>query len=109
MLMTLYNVSLNHMGLVYLINEKVHDSVADCTGESPEIQLKTLRLIQSMTYDLKDMCFFDRLLQIMPIVTVQQFIKSTDERIAEAATGILTNVKQFYATADTISDASTCI
>ncbi|XP_015120867.1 heat shock factor 2-binding protein isoform X2 [Diachasma alloeum] len=106
MLMILYNVSLNCSGLSYLISLKVHELVTYCLDQSPEIQLNSLRIIQSITYDLKDSGIFDRLLQFLPVIKIQQLIISSDERISEAASGILSNMKKFYATADTISTMS---
>ncbi|XP_063991299.1 heat shock factor 2-binding protein-like [Diachasmimorpha longicaudata] len=106
MLMILYNVSLNRSGLSHLLSWKVYELVSCCLDQSPEIQLNALRLIQSITYDLNDPGIFDRLLQLLPVVKIQQLMNSSDERITEAASGILSNIKKFYATADTISNVS---
>ncbi|XP_011305219.1 uncharacterized protein [Fopius arisanus] len=107
MLMILYNISLNCTGLPFLLSRKVHELIPYCTEESPEIQLNALRLIQSITYDIKETEVVNRLLELLPLIKIHEFMSSRDDRIAEAARGLMTNINKFFATAETISNTST--
>ncbi|RLU23537.1 hypothetical protein DMN91_003742 [Ooceraea biroi] len=100
-LMVLYNVSLNKTGLQYLLELHVGDTLSHCLEEdklsekksSEELQLLCLRILQSVTYDLRKPEYIRDLTTKIPIERIKTMMFAPRSDISEVAKQVVRHLR----------------
>ncbi|XP_036149139.1 heat shock factor 2-binding protein [Monomorium pharaonis] len=95
-LMILYNVSMNKTGLQYLLESRVGDALSHCLNDeisSKEILLLCLRVLQSVTYDLKEPKYIQDLTTIIPVERIEEMTFAKQSDISGAAKQIVKHLR----------------
>ncbi|PSN34432.1 hypothetical protein C0J52_20393, partial [Blattella germanica] len=97
LLMALYNTSINQNGLRFLQQQKdllsaiAHDLQIDSTFD---LKLMTLRLLQSLTYEIPNAGVLKNILKEIPIEVIQPMSKSSEPEMKDAVKEILENINR---------------
>ncbi|XP_011171223.1 heat shock factor 2-binding protein [Solenopsis invicta] len=87
-LMILYNVSMNKTGLQYLLGSQIGDALSHYLHDeasSEEMQYLCLRVLQSVTYDLKEPKYVQDLTTAIPIERIETLTSAKRSDISGAA------------------------
>ncbi|XP_015179837.1 PREDICTED: heat shock factor 2-binding protein-like [Polistes dominula] len=97
MLMILYNVSMNNTGLSYLFEFRVAEVLSNCLKEdtiSEELQLLCLRILQSITYDLKDPKYIEDLTTSISIKNIKSIVANEQSETYSVAKEVIKQLQE---------------
>ncbi|XP_014615712.1 PREDICTED: heat shock factor 2-binding protein-like [Polistes canadensis] len=97
MLMILYNVSMNNTGLSYLFEFRVAEVLSNCLKEdtiSEELQLLCLRILQSITYDLKDPKYIEELTTSISIKNIKNILANEQSETYSVAKEVIKQLQE---------------
>ncbi|KAI4487258.1 hypothetical protein M0804_005407 [Polistes exclamans] len=97
MLMILYNVSMNNTGLSYLFEFRVAEVLSNCLKEdtiSEELQLLCLRILQSITYDLKDPKYIEDLTTSISIKNIKNILANEQSETYSVAKEVIKQLQE---------------
>ncbi|KAK0078417.1 hypothetical protein PV325_002523 [Microctonus aethiopoides] len=111
MIMTLYNVSLNRVGLPFLLELKVDENIGPCLIDDTiaiDIQVSALYLLQSLTYNLTNPYILQRIIDSIPMDRIKSLAVSlnNDNNISKIAQEVVANINNCKSSADTVSQVS---
>lgn len=95
-LMCLYNISINQMGLIMLLEGKslLNELSKNILTESnPELRLLALRLIQSLTLQMPSLQVYENIIKSIPLEVIQKLTNTTDADMRILACSIITNLQ----------------
>ncbi|XP_046745493.1 heat shock factor 2-binding protein-like isoform X2 [Diprion similis] len=94
-LMILYNVSINKSGLHYLIELRICQILGPYVNNSNSDELKqlSLRLLQSITFELTDDLTIDDILTKITVTRIQELMQTESEMVASTAKEVISNLK----------------
>ncbi|XP_046483392.1 heat shock factor 2-binding protein isoform X1 [Neodiprion pinetum] len=94
-LMLLYNVSINKSGLQYLIELRICQILGPYLSDSISAELKhlSLRLLQSITFELRDELTIDDILTKVTVTRIQELVKTETEIVSSIAKEVILNLK----------------
>ncbi|XP_046823224.1 heat shock factor 2-binding protein-like [Vespa crabro] len=97
MLMILYNVSMNNTGLSCLFEFRVAGVLSRCLEEdtlSEELQLLCLRILQSITYDLKDPKYIEDLTTSISIRNIKNIVVNGQNETCSVAKEVIKQLQE---------------
>ncbi|KAI4500271.1 hypothetical protein M0802_004688 [Mischocyttarus mexicanus] len=97
MLMILYNVSMNNTGLSYLFEFRVAEVLSNCLKEdtvSEELQLLCLRILQSITYNLKDPKYIEDLTKSISIKNIKSIVANEQSETYSVAKKVIKQLQE---------------
>lgn len=96
LLMILYNVSMNKTGLQYLLESRVGNALSHCLDDeasSEEMQLLCLRVLQSVTYGLKEPKYVRDLTTMIPVERIETMMSAKRSDISGAAKQVVKHLR----------------
>ncbi|RZF39982.1 hypothetical protein LSTR_LSTR002385 [Laodelphax striatellus] len=96
LLMTLYNLSINQNGLLMLQDQQsllvtMHRHIH--SDRTPELKLMSLRLLQSISYEITSLKVLQNILQQIPLETIRELTITGDAEIRVVAQDVVTNLE----------------
>ncbi|XP_054271602.1 heat shock factor 2-binding protein-like isoform X2 [Macrosteles quadrilineatus] len=98
-LMSLYNLSINQLGLIVLLDHTslFGELAKDIQSDSnPELRLLSLRLLQSLTMQIPSTKAFDDMYHAIPMDKIKELTNTTDADMRLLAKNILQSLERAY-------------
>ncbi|XP_075227986.1 heat shock factor 2-binding protein-like [Lycorma delicatula] len=97
LLMALYNLSINQNGLLMLQDQHpllvtIQRNIKN--DRTPELKLMSLRLLQSVTYEITSLKVLQNMLQQIPLETIREFTNTNDAEIRLVAQDVVSNLEK---------------
>ncbi|EEB16753.1 Heat shock factor 2-binding protein, putative [Pediculus humanus corporis] len=96
--MTLYNISINSVGVIYLQGQNqlligIAKTLVDDT-QPQELHLMALRLLQSITWEINCKAVLENIAETVGRKLLDKFLRSTNQEFSTASTAIITNIER---------------
>lgn len=96
--MSLYNISINNLGVVYLQDQPqlitgIAKTLED-DSQPQELHLMALRLLQSLTWEINCKTTFENLVEMVPRRSIEKFEWSSNSEFKATSNAILHNIER---------------